>query len=233
MIFTNEIIVEEIDHCGGDDMIASAALVLRAGEELPSGKADTLIPYLMKHRHGTPFEQSFLNCFVEAPIFVFREWHRHRIGFSYNETSARYKSMKPMFFIPEPNRPMKPVDNWKPSRPKFDLIGSNDYDNFVAESRLAYRQAWESYERILGYGVALEVARMVLPVGIYSSMRCCMNPRSLMAFLSLRIHAPDTSFFVSYPQYEIQVAAEMLDGILKKYWPITYAAFVQNGRVAP
>lgn len=232
MIFSSEIVVEEVRIVGDDSDIVAAALVLKPNEPIPEGKVDTLIPYLMKHRHGTPFEQGYICVYVSAPIFVFREWHRHRIGFSYNESSARYRPMEPKFYIPKIDRPMKPVENWKPARPKFELIGGMVYNLSVDAMKSLYIEFWDTYTNLLESGVALEVARTVLPVGIYSSMRVTMNPRSLMHFLSLRTHDLNAGF-VSYPQWEIERAARKLEGIFAAHWPVSYVAFLANGRVAP
>lgn len=120
----NNINVNLIQQAGGDHMVVASARVCTTGAEclvnLSEKQEDNfgLINYLMKHRHGTPFEHSFLTFFVHAPIFVWREWHRHRIGFSYNEESGRYKTLDPIFYLPERNRPMMKVDSWKAGRPK-------------------------------------------------------------------------------------------------------------------
>src|SRR5437868_3108295 len=110
---------------GSDAILAAAAWVSTSAEEglhRAAEKPDDVvgvINYLIKHRHGTPFEHSALTVFVDAPIFVWREWHRHRVGFSYNEESGRYKQLRPKFYLPDRQRPMMKVDGWKPGRPKF------------------------------------------------------------------------------------------------------------------
>lgn len=211
-----------------------------------------LINYLMKHRHGTPFEHNLFTFFVHAPIFVWREWHRHRIGFSYNEESARYKVLEPVFYVPPPDRPMFKVDNWKPGKPKFLTIEQmqyvideendyhEDYNNVAQENyqqlienlRLSYQTAYRSYQDNLDIGFDPGLARDCLPVGIYSSCWVSCNARSLMAFLSLRTHDPDAAK-VSYPLYEIEVAATKVEALFAQHMPITYATFCDNGRQAP
>lgn len=123
---TSEMKVELVQHMGGDAMAVAAARVSTRGQlnEVKSDpdEGDKLIRYLMKFRHGTPFEHGALTFFIHAPIFVWREFHRHRIGFSYNEESARYKQLDPVFFLPEFDRPMLKVVNWKAGRPKFDRL---------------------------------------------------------------------------------------------------------------
>lgn len=257
---TSEITVRLIDKMGGDHSVVAAAKVSTCGEDAlrfsDPGEAENnagLINYLMAHRHGTPFEHSSLTFFVHAPIFVWREWHRHRVGFSYNEESARYKPLDPVFWIPARDRRMIPVDGWKPGRPKFQTLefalanrigagsgaGSafgNDADSWYAREierdRNAYQVAYDLYRESIDDGFAMEVARSKLPVAIYSACWVTCNPRSLMAFASLRHHDPAAKF-VSYPQWEIDQACQVAETFLAAGWPITYAAFVKNGRVGP
>lgn len=213
-----------------------------------------LINYLMKHRHGTPFEHNIFTYFVHAPIFVWREWHRHRIGFSYNEESARYKQLEPVFYIPPPDRPMFKVDDWKPGKPKFLTIeqeqsrrsddpmnqgfplgyrtSANDYAKLLHNLEQSYRLAYTNYVENLNMGFDPGLARDCLPVGIYSSCWVSCNARSLMAFLSLRTHDPE-ALKVSYPLYEIEVAARKIEELFSKQMPVTYKAFCDNGRLAP
>jgi thymidylate synthase (FAD) len=251
---TSDITVRPIQSVGGDHMVVAAAKVSTCGEDAvrfadpaeAEGNAG-LIRYLMKHRHGTPFEHASLTFFVRAPIFVWREWHRHRIGFGYNEESARYKPLDPVFWVPRRDRRMVPVEGWKPGRPKFLSLdekyqhpfdpgcrtkADSAYDRVIARKRHAYEVAYQVYREDIDDGIAMEVARSVLPVGIYSSCWVTCNPRSLMAFLSLRTHEPD-AMFVSYPQAEIEEAARQVEAFLATGWPITYAAFCENGRVGP
>jgi thymidylate synthase (FAD) len=182
---------------------------------------------------NTPFEHSCLTFFVHAPLFVWREWHRHRIGFSYNEESGRYKTLDPVFYVPPRNRPMIKVEGWKPGRPKFlECEDQGTYDRLVANLTESYALAYEDYEKNLALGVDPGLARDCLPVGIYSSCWVTCNPRSLMAFLSLRTHEPEAKF-VSYPLYEIEVAARKVEKVFEESWPLTYRAFIECGRVGP
>lgn len=246
-------------------MIAAAAWVSTTAQEALSkaeaepGKIPGLIDYLIKQRHGTPFEKGYLEVVVHAPIFVWREWHRHRIGFSYNEESARYKQLDPVFYLPTKDRPMFKVDDWKPGRPKFLTIEqemervlstksseewrahgamtdkqapSKRYEKLVYNLTKSYELAYASYEENLAMGFDPGLARDCLPVAIYSSCWVSMNPRSIMSFLSLRVHEP-TATFPSYPLWEIDNAARQLEEIFAKHWPITHEAFVKHGRVAP
>lgn len=237
---TSDITVRLVQSSGGDHMVAAAARVSTNGEDALAladpAKADEcrgLIRYLIQHRHGTPFEHASLTFFVHAPILVWREWHRHRIGFSYNEESGRYKTLDPVFYVPPRDRPMMKVDGWKPGRPKFlPCECDNKFSRLCGNLERSYRLAYEMYLDNLNMGFDPGLARDCLPVGIYSSCWVTCNPRSLMAFLSLRTHEPEAQA-VSYPLYEIEVAARVVESIFAEGWPLTYAAFCDNGRTAP
>lgn len=232
--------VQLIQSMGGDHMVVAAAKVSTNGQaalELakPELAADNagLINYLVKMRHGTPFEHSSLTFFVHAPIFVWREWHRHRIGFSYNEESGRYKHLDPVFYVPDRERPMMKVEGWKPGRPKFTRCEDDcNFEALVARLAGSYRLAYESYQENLACGFDPGLARDCLPVAIYSGCWVTCNPRSLMAFLSLRVHDPEATF-ISYPLWEIDIAARACEEMFAAGWPITHKAFIENGRVAP
>lgn len=237
---TSDITVNLIQSSGGDYMVVAAARVSTSGLNARRYADDTphqvsentgLINYLMKQRHGTPFEHSSLTLFVHAPIFVWREWHRHRVGFSYNEESARYKTLDPVFYAAPINRPAAKVEGWKPGRPKFEISPAL-VDRVNARNASAYRVAYAQYLENLADGADPGLARACLPVGIYSACWVTTNPRALMNFLSLRTHEPEAKF-PSYPLYEIEVAARVAEKSLAAGWPITYKAFCENGRVAP
>lgn len=236
MEFTSKITVSLIQQMGGDAMVVAAAKVSTNGVEASKfvdAEANFgLINYLIKQRHGTPFEHGALTMFVHAPIFVFREWMRHRIGQSYNEESGRYKQLDPVFWIPSRSRKLMPVDGFKPARPEFGPAKQHDYDWFVEDLKAGYTDAYQRYQSRLDNGFAKEAARAGLPVGIYSSCWVTCNPRSLMSFLSLRTHDKSAKF-VSYPQAEIEEAAIVAEEFLKTGWPLTHRAFCENGRVGP
>lgn len=237
MLLKSEIDVTLIQSMGGDSMVVAAAKVSTNGVDALSYVDEDanygLINYLMKHRHGTPFEHAAMTFFVRAPIFVWREWHRHRIGFSYNEESGRYKTLEPIFYIPDRERPMMKVDGWKPGKPKFLRCESDEkYNRLCVNLKNSYMISYENYVDNLNMGFDPGLARDCLPVGIYSGCWVTCNPRSLMSFLSLRTHCAAATF-VSYPLYEIEVAAEACEKVLATGFPLTYRAFVENGRVAP
>ena len=237
--FKSAVDVNLIQSMGDDAKLAAAAWVstsakegLRRAVEKPDD-VPGVINYLMKHRHGTPFEHSAMTFYVHAPILVWREWHRHRIGFSYNEESGRYKKLEPVFYIPDRERPMMKVDGWKPGRPKFLRCESESlFLELVGNLKASYATSYYYYEKNLAIGVDPGLARDCLPVGIYSGCWVTCNPRSLMSFLSLRTHEPEAAH-VSYPLWEIELPARVCEQILKEGWPITHKAFCENGRVAP
>lgn len=232
MEFTSDLKVELVQHTGSDAFIASAARV-STGAELESFEAKKdagLINYLMKKRHGSPFEHGSMTFRIEAPIFVFREFQRHRVGWSYNEVSGRYKKLEPKFYTYPEGRPL--VQAGSGAHP--DLVhGDEKLHTWVNGSiQSSARKAWREYEAMLELGVANEVARAVLPVTTFSSMYATCNPRSLMAFLSLRVDAENNQFETK-PQWEIQRVAEEMGEHFADLFPATEAAFEANGRVSP
>jgi thymidylate synthase (FAD) len=234
--FRSDMTVELVKANASDADVIFAARVSTKGEQsLEDVDADAerskgLINYLVRERHGTPLEHSPMTFYVQAPIFVFREFHRHRVGFSYNEESGRYRQLRPIFYVPGPDRRL--VQEGKPGHYEF-LEGTSDQHKVVEEAtKRACEQAYSSYLEMLGAGIAREVARIVLPVTIYSSMYVTCNARSLMSFLSLRTKREDSTF-PSYPQREIEMVAEKMEAEWARLMPLTYEAFNKNGRVAP
>jgi thymidylate synthase (FAD) len=243
VVFRSDVVVELVRSSAHDSDVLFAARVSTQGEKtlaeaLDGEEPDTevqrkrdrgLINYLMRDRHGSPFEHNSMTFYVQAPIFVFREFMRHRIA-SYNEESGRYRELRPVFYTPGPQRNL--VQIGKPGAYEY-VPGTPEQAELVAEeTRRVSRQAYESYQRMLGEGVAREVARIVLPLNIYSSMYVTLNARSLMNFLSLRTKREDSTF-PSFPQREIEMAAEQMENHFQELMPLTAAAFTANGRVAP
>lgn len=236
--FRSDMTVELVRSSAADSDVLFAARVSTAGEQTleaaASGEEATprdrgLINYLMRDRHGSPFEHNSMTFYVQAPIFVFREFMRHRIA-SYNEESGRYRELRPVFYVPAADRNLIQVG--RPGAYEF-LPGSEEQHTIVDEvTRTASVQAFDAYQRMLEAGVAREVARIVLPLNIYSSMYVTLNARSLMNFLSLRTKVEGTHF-PSFPQREIEMCAEQMEAIWRELMPLTHAAFNANGRVAP
>ena len=233
--FRSDVTVELVRASAQDVDVLFAARVSTQGEQsLAQLDADPqrstgLINYLMRDRHGTPFEHNSMTFYVQAPIFVFREFMRHRMA-SYNEESGRYRQLQPVFYVPGPDRRLRQVG--KPGAYRFLEGTPEQFELVQAETRRICEEAYAAYQRLLEAGVAREVARIVLPLTIYSSMYVTMNARSLMNFLSLRT-AREDSQFPSFPQREIEMCAEGMEEIWAGLMPITHAAFEANGRVAP
>lgn len=225
---SSDITVKLVRAMASDDMVVQAAQVSAKGENNPETVPTRLINALMRDGHGSPFEHNAFTFFAEAPIFVFREWHRHRIS-SINEMSGRYTKLQPKFYWPEWDRKM--INTNTSMQPEFiedrALAGETR-----ARLSASADWAWKYYEELIEQGVANEVARMVLPVNIYSQMYWTVNARSLMNFLSLRVDSPDSARR-SRPQWEIQMAAEQMEAVFAEHMPATYDAFIKNGRVAP
>jgi thymidylate synthase (FAD) len=227
--------VELVKHAASDADVIWAARVSTKGEqsleeiEKDPARSTGLINYLMRDRHGTPFEHSSMTFYVQAPIFVFREFMRHRT-FSYNEESGRYRKLRPVFYVPGPER--KLVQEGKPGAYEF-TDGTAEQHKIAAEAiGESCREAYAAYLKMLDAGIAREVARTVLPVGTYSSMYATCNARALMNFLSLRTTRSDSAF-PSFPQREIEMVAERMESLWADVMPLTHAAFEKNGRVCP
>lgn len=234
-VFLDDVTVELVKASASDADVIWAARVSTSGETSldeigkdPERSAG-LINFLARERHGTPFEHTSMTFFVSAPIFVFREFMRHRIA-SYNEESGRYRELRPIFYVPARNRPLVQVG--KPGAYTYVDGSDEQHALTVASMKAAYLAAYAEYKKMLDAGVAREVARAVLPVGLFSSMYVTMNARALMNFLSLRT-SREGSHFPSYPQREIEMVAERYEEEWARLMPITHAAFVANGRVAP
>ena len=186
---------------------------------------------MMKHKHGTPFEHIALTFYVKCPIFVAREWMRHRVG-SFNEISGRYVTFQPEWYIPEQIRvkgstnkqgSILPDDDWAKEE---QWVGLEDFNDAVQDDLdNAYQSAYNAYTDLLGAKVANEVARIILPVGIYTQFYWTVNLRSLFNFLNLR-NADNA-------QWEIRQYAVAIEEIVKEKFPVAYQAFVDNERVAP
>ena len=233
MEFKSEMEVQ-VTRVEGEDLdVARAAWVstkgARAEDEESSSRVAGLINMLMRDRHGSPFEQVGMQWLVSAPIFVWREHMRHRIA-SYNEMSGRYTQLEPVFYLPDYDRPM--VQTGKPGAYSY-VPGSSDQVSSTREAiYLTSVVDYERYLQLLDLGIAKEVARMCLPVNIYSTAYVRMNLRALMNFLSLRTRNTG-ALFPSFPQREIEMVAVKYEAAFAEHFPLVYDAWYENGRVAP
>lgn len=228
--FRSDMTAELVDAMASDAAVVRAARVSTKGAESRDADADAgLIRYLMRNRHGSPFEHAVFTFYVEAPIFVFRELMRHRIA-SYNEESARYRELAPVFYMPAYERPLVQVG--KAGEYRFEKGTDEQYEVVDARLEMTARLAFEGYRKMLDEGIAREVARMALPVSIYSSAYVTINARSLMNLLSLRTKR-EYATFPSFPQREIEMLADGMERHFGGLMPETWVAFCDAGRVAP
>jgi len=222
--------VRLVDTMGSDLSIARAARVSfdaawRAGED--EGSDARLIRYLWRNHHTTPFEAVTFTFEVKAPIFVFRQWHRHRT-WSFNELSARYRELPEEYYIPDPA--MIGVQSTRSKQARDILDNMPDRSAEAADVRLLMQDAFIEYRRLLTMGWPRELARSVLPVATYSHMFATVDLLNLLKFLTLRCDA--------HAQYEIRVYAEAMRDLARQIVPVAIAAWEQErlnfqGRVAP
>lgn len=217
---TDKLTAELVDHLGNELTIVNAARVSlnqHSDELLEADKG--LIGFLMKNRHASPFEHCVITFRISAPIFVAREWHRHRTQ-SFNEVSGRYTQLKPKFYAPSWDRPLKQVG--KPGAYKFNVGTDQEMMAIHREVRFAAQTAWDAYEFMLDEGVAKEVARIVLPVNIYTEWYATANLRNWLGFLSLRTD--------EQAMYEIRDLAFQIEHKLFELFPTTMEAWDRSSR---
>lgn len=212
-----------VDHMGSDRSIAAAARVQpeaewRDPEANPKLNDPKLLATMMlgDHPHASPFEKGQLSFWVKAPIFVYRQWHRHRT-WSYNEQSARYMEMKPEFYIPSEAAIGVQAKKNHQSRDMTENLNAQQIRHVML---LGSTQAHEDYLELLENGCPRELARMVLPVNLYSEMVATVSLWNLMKFLDLRDH-PDA-------QWEIQQYAMALSNLASQKFPISMALYYER-----
>ncbi|CEP79143.1 FAD-dependent thymidylate synthase [Defluviitoga tunisiensis] len=208
--------VEIVDYMGGDRSAVRAARVSH-GKDISTDERDkNLIAYLMKNGHTSPFEHITFTFHVKAPIFVVRQWFRHRIGMSPNEISRRYTSKNvDEFYIPS-NIRIQDIEDKQKSVVVEDEGLKKQMIEIIEE---AYLKTYESYEKLINLGVAKELARIILPVGEYTEFYLTTNARALMHFLDMRAS--------SHAQWEIQQYAIALAHFFQKICPWTYEAYIK------
>jgi thymidylate synthase (FAD) len=212
-----------LDGAMADDLavVNAARVSFNLRSEEMTERDEGLIKFLMRDRHGSPFEHGYFRFIVKAPIFVVREHHRHRAGHSYNEWSGRYSKLEADYYVPDYVR----TQVGKPGAYSFEPVEPDVREAAQEELRAAAEQAFDAYERMLEQGVAKEVARMALPLSLYTKYFWSCNPRSLMHFCSLRNS--------EFAQFEIREFARAAETFLERIMPVTHAAFVANDRIAP
>jgi thymidylate synthase (FAD) len=178
-----------------------------------------LLAYMWRHEHGTPFEMAGLTIEVQAPIFVFREWHRHRVPFGYNELSARYTPMPDLNYVPTVERIVEGSKETK-NKQAAGIVWNCTHDfasSWLEKLEDIYQRCEELYQLGLNHGVPKELARLCVPVGRYSRMRATGNLRGWLAFCKLRMAAT--------AQYEIRQYANAVGQLLGEHFPRTWAIF--------
>jgi thymidylate synthase (FAD) len=213
-----------LDDAMADDLsVVNGARVSFARRKEEMDESDEgLIRFLMRDRHGTPFEHNSFRFHIRCPIFVAREWMRHRVG-SFNEFSLRYAKATDDFYVPAADDVRSQVG--KPGAYSFEPVSDEVADETREKLQAVYEHAYVTYQELVELGVARELARCALPVAAYTEFYWTINARSLMNFLSLR--NSETA------QREIRRYAQACEMFLEQQMPVTYAAFVAGGRVAP
>lgn len=216
--FVNEVKVELIAANASDDMVALSAWVSHAADEVEKLSdregVEKLIRFLYNNKHMSPFEHGQFILKADVPLFVAREWQRHRTK-SYNEVSGRYTLMAPRFYVPPRERPL--VQEGKPGNYTFVQGTDEQYAIAVTNIEKGDEEAWERYETMLMAGIAKEVARMVLPLNLMTQFYATVNPRNLMGFLTLRNE--------KHALYEIRQAAIEAETYLAEAMPLSYKAY--------
>jgi len=207
--------VRLVDLMGGDQGVVDAARVSYGGKSKGADADRKLIAYLLKHSHLTPFEHSLFKFHVRAPIFVARQWFRHRFA-AYNEISFRYTEVKDDFYMPKKWRGQD-QKNKQSSTVSTALDQARLNDMFKKQ----VGEALATYKSMIEMGVAREMARMVLPVNLYTEFYWTVNARSLMNFVALRADA--------HAQWEIQQYGEAMAKAFRDGMPWTYEAFLRHG----
>lgn len=231
--FRSDMQVELLDCFGTDSKVAQVARVSTRNEEATPERDARLVGTLVNEGHMVPLEHAAMTFRIECPIFVSRQIVKHRMS-SISELSARYSEMPPEFYVPGEHRKLGQTG----SRMAYDMVELGPQrtaaTRYIIEE--ASKRAWRSYEDVLRVGAAREVARMVLPVNVYTEIRMTMNLRSLLNFLSLRVdwksQGYDNVKQVSHPQYEVQMVALEMAKHLMVNFPAVWQAFHEKGFVA-
>ncbi len=211
--------VNYIEHWGSDERIIEAARMSTAKGFLGWPQDEKLLRFLWTNQHHTPFEMAGLTIEVQAPIFVFREWHRHRTQ-SYNELSARYTELPDLYYRPSFERMEAAAQSAINKQSSGGKLKEEIIYDALAEIDLVYAKSRRAYETLLHLGVAREVARTVVPVGQYSRMRASANLRNWLHFLTLRTGGG--------AQWEIRQYADVVAKVVEEKFPRTYALWSEK-----
>jgi thymidylate synthase (FAD) len=213
-----------VERVFGDELaIVNAARVSYNKHKEAIDEADIgLLKYLLREQHGTPFEHAGMSFHVRCPIFVAREWFRHRIG-SFSEMSGRYVEMTRSAYVPNANKIRRQVG--KTGHYTFESVSDGDALAAIEIINASYDAAFDGYNKLLEQGIAKEVARNVLPLGLYTEFHWTVNLRSLMNFIHLRNHPAALE--------EIRDYAEIIERLMGEAFPNLYPAWVEMGKKVP
>jgi len=210
--------VRLVDYMGGDERIVQAARVSYGAGTKSVREDKALIDYLLRNKHTSPFEQVIFTFHVKMPLFVARQWIRHRTA-RLNEISGRYSVMKDEFYIPDPEKVRYQSKDNKQGRseeaPPAQLV-EKTLRLFESEQAGVY----ENYQNILDDGIARELARINLPLSMYTEMYWQIDLHNLFHFLKLRMDA--------HAQYEIRAYAKALADAAAVVTPMAYEAFEEH-----
>ena len=210
--------VRLVDYFGGDQRIVQSARV-SYGEGTKSVSQDgALIDYLLRHQHTSPFEQVVMTFHVKMPIFVARQWVRHRTG-RMNEVSGRYSIMKDEFYVPAEDKVAPQSTDNKQGR-ATQAFDKETADKIIAQLEEGQKEAYENYSELIDSGLAREIARINLPLSLYTEFYWEMDLHNLFHFLKLRLD--------SHAQYEIRVYAEVILEMCRKVAPMATESFINH-----
>lgn len=210
--------VRLVDYFGGDQRIVQSARVSYGEGTKTVSQDGALIDYLLRHQHTSPFEQVVLTFHVKMPIFVARQWVRHRTG-RMNEVSGRYSIMKEEFYVPAEDKVSPQSSNNKQGRAD-EAFDKDSACQIINDLESGQKAAYENYSKLIDKGLAREIARINLPLSLYTEFYWQIDLHNLFHFLKLRLD--------SHAQYEIRVYAQTMLEICKKVAPMATESFVNH-----
>ena len=210
--------VRLVDYFGGDQRIVQSARVSYGEGTKTVSQDGALIDYLLRHRHTSPFEQVVMTFHVKMPIFDARQWVRHRTG-RMNEVSGRYSIMKDEFYVPAEDKVAPQSSDNKQGRAS-EAFDKETADKIINQLEEGQKEAYENYSELIESGLAREIARINLPLSLYTEFYWEMDLHNLFHFLKLRLD--------SHAQYEIRVYAEVILEMCRKVAPMATESFINH-----
>lgn len=207
--------VRLVDYYGSDQRIVQSARVSYGDGTKSVSQDGALIDYLLRHQHTSPFEQVVFTFHVKMPIFVARQWVRHRMG-RMNEVSGRYSVMRDEFYVPEDSCIAKQSTDNKQGRCS-EPLPQDEAEEFRCAFEAGQKLSYEVYSKMLDKGLAREIARINLPLSLYTEFYWQMDLHNLFHFLKLRLD--------SHAQYEIREYAKVILEMVRKVCPMATSSF--------